>query len=164
MNPFKVIARVKPEGLWKLLKLAIPNILFLWSTYQATKNCMSISTEHFDKKHYQNGRANAFRHALWNILIAKRCMKNNVGKALEWTKKITDWHEETFFGQQLPMLMDYHNNEVGRNLLKQNLEWTNEQFVSKLLTMTDEAFKIQEESELNQYKNQLVYITDDHQG
>jgi len=35
---------------------------------------MQIATLNFGRKHYQNGQANAFRHALWNVLIAQKCM------------------------------------------------------------------------------------------
>ena len=164
MNLLKVLKRIKPQGFWYLLKLAIPNLLFLWPTYRATKNCMAISTEHFGRKHYQNGQANAFRHALWNVLIAKYSAKskNQVHRALKWAKKITDWHEETFFSKELPMKMDYHNNEVGRNLFEENVVWTEEKFIEKLHAMAHTAVKIHQDSRLNQLKKQLVFITYDH--
>lgn len=125
---------------------------------------MAISTEHFGRKHYQNGQANAFRHALWNVLIAKYCTKsvNTVNRALAWAKKITDWHEETFFSKKLPMKMDFHNNEVGRNLFRDNVEWAEEKFISQLLSLTNSAIKVNKDTKLNQFKNQLVYLTNDH--
>ena len=164
MNLFKTISRVKPKSFWTLVKLCVPNMLLLWPTYRATKDCMQLSTEHFGRKHYQNGKANAFRHALWNILIAKYCHSFTVSleRALDWTKKITDWHEEAFFGQTLPMLMDCHNNEVGRNLYRGNANWTKETFLEALLKHTQSAIKVNQDFALNQYKNQLVYISDDH--
>ena len=107
MNLFKTILRVRPQSFWALLKLCMPNILLLWPTYKATKDCMKLSTEHFGRKHYQNGRGNAFRHALWNVLIAKYChpVAASLERAVEWTKKITDWHEEAFFGKTLPIII-----------------------------------------------------------
>lgn len=164
MNIFKIISRIKPVGFWHLLKLAVPHFLFLWPTYQATKNCMAISTEHFGKNHYQNGQANAFRHALWNVLIAKYTAKSKsqVKRALHWAKKITDWHEETFFSKELPMKMDFHNNEVGRNLFRENVEWAEEKFISQLLSMTNNAIKVNKDMKLNQFKNQLVFISNDY--
>lgn len=164
MNPFKILTRIKPKGFWKLLKLSISNITFIWPTYSATKTCMQLSTEHFGGKHYQNGQANAFRHALWNVLIAKYCAKsaNFVDRALTWTKKITDWHEETFFSKELPMKMDYHNNAVGRHLFHQHHQWPQEQFLESLLKLAEKAVKINESTDLNYLKNQLVFITNDH--
>ena len=164
MNPIKFISRIKPIGFWHLIKLAVPHIQFLWPTYRATKNCMRLSTEYFGHKHYQNGQANAFRHALWNVLIAKYCTKSSKGmvRALNWTKQITDWHEQTFFGKELPMKMDYHNNEVGRSLFAEHPQWSQIVFVQQVLALTENAFKINLQTNLNQLKNRLVYITDDH--
>ena len=164
MNVFKTIARIRPKGFWNLIKLAIPNFLYLWPTYRATKACMQLSTEHFGRKHYQNGPANAFRHALWNVLIAKYCTRTYMATrhALAWTTKITNWHEETFFSKELPMKMDYHNNQVGRSLFMAYPQWELEQFINELLGLTLKAIKITRDSDLNQYKNQLVFITDDY--
>ncbi len=163
MNFLKVLSRIKPLGFWHLVKLVVPHVMFLWPTYHATKTCMQLSDEHFGRKHYQNGQANAFRHALWNVLITKYCAKSAkaITKALNWTKKITDWHEETFFSKELPMKMDYHNNAVGRNLVKEHPQWPQVAFVQKLLSLSDKAIKINSETDLNQYKNQLVFITND---
>lgn len=125
---------------------------------------MKISTEHFGSKHYQNGQANAFRHALWNILIItySRSAKNHFERALRWAKKITDWHEVTFFSKELPMKMDYHNNEVGRALFQKHFRFSEEQFVHTLLKLTKKAIKIDKDTDLKLLKNQLVYISDDH--
>ena len=163
MNPIKIIRRVQWRHLWSLLGLSIRHVFFLWPTYRATRKCMELSTEHFGKKHYQNGPANAFRHALWNVLIAHYCLKvaRNLEKVLTWTKAITDWHEQAFFGKELPMQMDYHNNEVGRYLFEQHPRKTVAYFVTILLQMTESAHYINKESSLESFKNQLVYITKD---
>ncbi len=164
MNLFKTISRLKWTSIFRLLRICLPNFLFLWPTYRATKECMQISTKHFGRKHYQNGQANAFRHALWNILIAKKCITLNqsIDKVLAWTKKITDWHEKAFFSNELPMNMDYHNNAVGRIVFGENPIWLEEQFVNHLLKLAFNAIKIDGASDLNLFKNQLVYISDDH--
>lgn len=164
MNLFKTISRLKWASIFALIKLCLNNVLMLWPTYKATKECMQISTEHFGRKHYQNGQANAFRHALWNILIAKKCIRyvKNLRSVLQWTKNITDWHEAAFFSKKLPMLMDYHNNEVGRILFSENENWTKEQFMEFLLTLVPDAIKITINTDLNTIKKELVYITNDH--
>lgn len=163
MNLFKTISRLKWPSLFRLVRLCLPHILLLWPTYKATKECMQISTLHFGRKHYQNGRANAFRHALWNILIAKRCLKQNqsVERVLTWAKNITDWHEQAFFSKVLPMKMDYHNNAVGRTIFRENLVWSKTEFVNFLLQLTQNAIKIDESIDLNPLKKQLIYISDD---
>lgn len=164
MNIVKTIARLDFANLWLLVKLSIAHLGYLWPTFKATKECMQVSTEHFGRKHYQNGQANAFRHALWNVLIAKNCLTNNreMEKVLTWTKKITNWHEEAFFSKTLTMKMDFHNNAVGRNLFETNMNCTTEKLIAALLDLLSIAIRITKESNLEQYKNQLVYITNDH--
>lgn len=122
---------------------------------------MQISTGHFGREHYQNGPANAFRHALWNVLIAQRCMNTmrKLEPALRWTEKITDWHEKAFFSQTLPMKMDYHNNAIGRSLVRKNPMFSTKEYVNSLLELTKAARLITLETDLNQSKNQLVYIS-----
>ena len=163
MKLFRLLKTLNFSKFWKLIKLCFPNLLFLWPTYNATKDCMSISEHYFQKKHYQNGKANAFRHSLWNVLIAKRCCKvsANLQKVLQWTKNITDWHEEAFFSHELPMKMDYHNNRVGRKLLAIQKDNTEHHFIKQLLELTNEAVKIDEATPLTELENQLVYISDD---
>lgn len=164
MHLFKILSRIKPLGFWQLIKLAVPHVMFLWPTYRATQTCMQLSTAYFGRKHYQNGQANAFRHALWNVLITKYCTTSakTITRALNWTKKITDWHEATFFSKELPMKMDYHNNEVGRNLFKEYPKWSQVAFVQRLLDLSTRAIKINSKIDLDQYKNQLVFITNDN--
>ncbi len=164
MNLIGTLARLNFGKIWELLGLSLGHITFLWPTYRATRACMSISTKHFGRKHYQNGQANAFRHALWNVLIAKACFKGpkNLQKSISWTKRITDWHETAFFSKTLPMKMDYHNNAIGRWLFSEHWKWTEEQFIEQLLKLTHHALMLNEHTDLSTIKNQLVYITNDH--
>ena len=164
MKVLKTIARVDLADMWLLLRLSVFHLNYVLPTFRATKECMRISSDHFGRKHYQNGQANAFRHALWNVLIAKFCARRklNVTRAINWTKKITDWHEKAFFSKSLPMKMDYHNNAVGRWLFESNSGCSKEEFINSLLALTAKAIQISKESNLELYKNQLVYITNDH--
>lgn len=162
MKIIKTILRVRPSSFAELVKLCVTNFWLVWPTYQATKLCMTISTERFARRHYRNGQANAFRHALWNVLIAKKSSKNkSIEKALEWTKAITDWHEKAFFSKELPMKMDYHNNEIGRNLFANKPHLSHDEYIQLLLKYTENSQQITNASDLNQYKNQLVHITND---
>ncbi len=60
-----------------------------------------------------NTKADAFRHAYWNILLAKRIN-------IQWAKDFTIAHEsepiQTADSREKPM--DLHNNEVGRNIFQ----------------------------------------------
>ena len=164
MNIVRALRNVGAKSVWRVFVLAIMHPLFVIPTITATKKCLKLSTEHFGKAHYENGPANAFRHALWNILIAKKCFRvsTSAKKVLAWAQKITDWHEQAFFNEEMPMKMDYHNNAIGRNIFRENLKWSQEEFIHYLLQLAKKAIKINRDTDLNQLKNQLVYITNDH--
>ena len=79
-----------------LLVWFLKHPFFMSATVLATYQTFRISQKHFPNIHWKHNKANAFRHALWNVLIAKKSSvfsKNNE-KILDWTKTITDWHED----------------------------------------------------------------------
>lgn len=158
-----VIKRIDLASLRLLVRLSASNIPFIIPTYKATKACLKTATQHFGRKHYQNGPANAFRHAYWNYLIAKYCTKwsKNDLKILEWTENITDWHENTFRNRPLARTMDFHNNAVGRKVFEENKETTINGACELLLQMTKASVKINSEEEIKNNSTILVHITDD---
>lgn len=159
LGSIKQIAFTK---LWSLSKMSTRNPLFIYPTYKATKDCLNQSTKSFGRAHYQNGAANAFRHAYWNYLIAKYCTKwsKNEVKILTWTKDITDWHENAFRNRELARAMDFHNNEIGRRVFKQNTNKTQEEVLELLLQMTKNSQKIKHNDDINKNKFNLVHLTD----
>ncbi|MEM7483973.1 MAG: hypothetical protein AAF348_02080 [Bacteroidota bacterium] len=124
---------------------------------------MSISTQHYGRLHYKNGPANAFRHALWNYLIAKRCYAwiKNETKVLNWSEKITDWHEHAFPNRKLAKDMDLHNNRVGRYVFKIYLHKTIPEVILILKEMTTASLRVDAKSNFANFKNKLVHITDE---
>ncbi|WP_190810544.1 hypothetical protein [Flagellimonas sp. S3867] len=162
-NVLKTLNRVSLKSFWALIKLCLRFPLFVFPTLFATKECMSTSTELYSRLHYKNGPANAFRHAFWNYLIAKRCFswQKKVDGVLIWTKKITDWHENAFPNRKLAKKMDLHNNEIGRTIFKEHLSKMENQVVDILREMTSKAIKIDTQTDFTLVKNQLVYIIDD---
>ena len=142
------------------MSIGLSRPLFILPTIKATKDCIAVSTKNYGKLHHKNGPANAFRHAFWNYLIAKRCFKwhRNEEIALAWAKKVTDWHEDSFPNKQLPKAMDLHNNEVGRFIFAENAEKTEREIVELLKKMALESIKIDENSILSEHKNQMVHI------
>lgn len=126
---------------------------------------MSTSTELYGRQHYKNGPANAFRHALWNYLIAKNCFrwKEKVDTVILWTTEITDWHEKAFPNRDLAKKMDLHNNEIGRLLFKEHLLKIETHVVEILKEMTSDAIKIKADTDFTLIKNQLVYLIEDNE-
>ena len=159
----KILKRLNFRSLWRLLILVVTYPLFIWPTYKATKKCMELANQYYPVEHHKNGPANAFRHALWNWLIAKYCANwsGNVATSLRWTKAITDWHEEAFYSEAIPMKMDYHNNAVGRQLfLGKRLELIG--LLEELVALSENAIRITGNTDISVLKNQLVYIADEH--
>lgn len=162
-NILKIWNRLSLKSFWILIKLCFSSPLYVFPTISATKKCMVISTKLYGREHYKNGPANAFRHAFWNYLIAKKCFswKKKVESVLIWTKKITDWHEAAFPNRALARKMDLHNNEVGRFIFKESFTKLESQVVDTFREMTLNAVKIGSETDLALLKDQLVYIIED---
>ena len=93
------------------------------STVKATFSVMKIAQKEFPDVHGHHNKANAFRHALWNIYIANKCKRfsKNNSQIIDWTKGFTDWHEEFSPNEEIAKSMDLHNNLIGRQLFIEQL-------------------------------------------
>ncbi len=161
MNPVAILKRVSFKNILKVIFIGIRRPLLIVPTIRATRECLKVADNEYGREHRKNGRANAFRHALWNYLIAKRCLRfsRDESKALYWTTIITDWHEYAFPNRDLARKMDLHNNEVGRIIFKENRSTPVNKVIAIVKQKTDESAQIDESSDLSQHKNQLVHIT-----
>lgn len=166
MDLTKTLGRVGTKKSWAPFKSGAKSPLFIALTFLAIKNCLKIATEHYGRLHYNDEPANAFRHALWNYLIAKRCsdLGKNGPQAISWSKKITDWHEEVFQNDPLARTTDFYNSAVGKNLFSMHGENGEEQIMALLREMTGRSKKITVNTDLAKFKNQLVHSTDTHEG
>lgn len=131
-------------------------------TLKASILCLKICNKEYGKTHYKNNKANAFRHALWNILIIKKCnhYNNNIKKCIAWTKTITDWHETFSVNKDLERKMDIHNNEVGRNFYPKIRDFTLDEVIHFLKQEASEALPIKEPFYKKNYQNILVFISE----
>ncbi|SHG78031.1 DUF6973 domain-containing protein [Flagellimonas flava] len=163
MKFVRILRRLSARSIARLAKLGLQFPRFVLPTLSATKRCMKISTDLYQRDHYKNGPANAFRHALWNYLIAKACfrLRKNREKVLEWTCKITDWHEEAFPNWELAQQMDLHNNEVGRFLFEKHPAKNELQMVQLLQQMTLSSIKVDSDSDLHKLRYHLIHIADE---
>lgn len=157
-----VLARIKSLDLRQLFVLSgvfLLRPLYTVPTYRATRETVEFCNSRFGKKHHENNRANAVRHALWNFLICERCFKisTSTEKAISWSKKITDLHEKISPNDELEKMMDLHNNKIGRVLYKNDPQGKPAVF-DTLLRMMGEAKKVQNVREISNAGNKLVYI------
>lgn len=131
---------------------------YIIPTYEATQESVSICNRLFGKSHHKDNKANAFRHALWNFLIAQYCFRgnNSVKKSLEWARKITHLHEQLSPNEELAKIMDLHNNQQGRNLFEQGI--TEENIVAVLQQEMKKALKVSTTNEAKKATQQLIYI------
>ncbi len=162
MNIFKTIKRINVKSFWQLILLGFRNPFFIYPTINATKQCLSISTKYYGRLHYQNTPANAFRHAFWNYLIAKKCTKwsNKTNKVTNWTKLITDWHENAFRNREIARQMNFHNNKVGRLVFIKHENDSIEKVIDIFIEMALNSIKITEQTTFQNHKFSLVHLNE----
>lgn len=154
------IRQLNFKEIFILLKLFLPQPFYIFPTYRATRETLKLCDRLFGKKHYQDNRENAFRHAYWNFLIAEKVFQknNSVEESIIWARKITDLHERMAPNKALARAMDLHNNEVGRQLFKMYNPKSEQEIIKKLHDLMKSAVKILETSIASAYKNILIFI------
>lgn len=162
MSFWKIIKGLNWNQLSSLIVWFLKHPLYMIATVQATLQTFQISQREFPGIHGGHNKANAFRHALWNVLIAKKCARfsRNQESILHWTKKITDWHEEFSPNEKLAEAMDFHNNRIGRDKFVEFGQQSVKEAVQLMLLELNHAVKINRVEEMTEHSQQLVYIED----
>lgn len=159
----KIWARIKKLSipqLWQLSVLFLKHPLLIVPTLKATKKTFQICDSLFGNEHHKSNKANAFRHALWNVLICKKSQKvfKNKQKSVFWTQKLTDLYEKVTQNKFLDEAMDLHNNTIGRICFLNLLDQNEEEIVAFLQKKAENAQKVEKLDNFNKYQNQLVYL------
>ncbi len=159
---WRILKNLDFKQLFGLLWLFLKNPIYAFPTVFATRRCMDIAQKEYGSRHHLSNPANAFRHALWVILIIKRCLKwrNNEEKAKMWAKKFTDWHEDFSPNEALERAMDLHNNKMGIVFFEEIKNYNETEIVSFLKRNASEAVKIENVGEIEKLGNNLVYINE----
>lgn len=161
---FKALFSLNVKQLFQVFKLAIAHpFLFTFGGY-ATLKAYALASKKFPKTHAKDGKANAFRHALWTGLIANYCAKiTSIEKAILFSQKLTDTHEDLFPNPPMQRKMDLHNNRIGLMVFRDIVEaGVHRQFVEKsflvdaLLQKMQSAKYAQSEEEIK--GKEMVYI------
>ena len=134
----------------------------MFATIKATSKTMKIVEEKFPGVHGLDNKANAFRHALWNSLIAIDSLKfeKDIDTVISWTKEITDWHEDFSPNKALARAMDLHNNHMGRALFLRNKSLKERELIKELENLLLNSVQVASIEELKNNKTNLVYIKD----
>lgn len=143
-----------------MFKFFLKHPLLMFATVKATSRTIKIVQEKFPDIHGENNIANAFRHALWNYLIANKCLKFKKNKTaiISWTKEITDWHEDFSPNKALARAMDLHNNFIGRELFLSCVGEPENETIKILELKLNTAICVTSSEEIKEYLLELVYM------
>ncbi len=159
MNIWRRIWQMNFKQLVRLTFLFLKKPLLIIPTLNASKETLETCDFLFEKLHHNNGRENAFRHALWNVLICEKTLKFTkcAQKSIIWTEKVTNLYEKVTKNDLLDEAMDLHNNEIGRML------FLNENLSEKLILMQKmlkNAKKVTNIDEIESFHGVLIYISE----
>tara|TARA_R110000787_G_scaffold55942_4_gene128829 strand:- start:2920 stop:3408 length:489 start_codon:yes stop_codon:yes gene_type:complete len=160
MSSWKLIKGLNFRQLKSLFLLFVQHPFFMISTVKATFSVIKTAQKEFPNIHGQLNKANAFRHALWNVFIAIECSRfsKNTDAILLWAKEFTDWHEEFAPNEELAKIMDLHNNLIGRELYRKFEGKDKNQWIVFMRDALLKAIKIGSVNDVANYPNQLVYL------
>lgn len=162
MNFWATIIRLDVYRVFKLLWIGIRHPLYVYPTIKATQKTIKICNSHYPGSHHKNGKANAFRHALWAMLLCLESYKvfKNRDKVMAWAKKITDFHEKLAPNSILETVMDIHNNTMGIRYFSTLRPYASqEKIILYLKTEIQNAKKIKDSQEVVHIKDTMVYIS-----
>ena len=160
MDILSRIGELKFSGLWQLAWIGIKNPLLVFPTHRATSRTMAICNALFAGSHHLDNKANAFRHALWNILIAQEVLATvkSTENAVQWAERITSLHERLMPNPPLQEAMDLHNNEAGRMFFSHLQNASEEEIIQYLKDKAEGAVQIKSVAETQKLKGKLVFI------
>lgn len=160
MSFWNIVKSLNYKQVSRLFVWFLQHPLLMFTTVKATFLTVRIAQKEFPYIHNRHNKANAFRHAVWNLSIAIESKKfsTDTASVLNWTKKITDWHEEFSPNKEMAKLMDLHNNAIGRKRFTELKEDSLNTYVELLKKELSKAVLIKNKAEFENYKNQLVYL------
>jgi hypothetical protein len=147
------IRQLNIAQLFRFAVLFLINPMLLVPTFRAIKRTLGVCNTLFGNEHNKSTRANAFRHALWNILICCYSIKKTKNKDLSsiWTEKVTK-------NDILEKSMDLQNNTVGRKLFLEFLDYSEANIIILLQKKAKNAQKIVKMEVFQNSNSELVYI------
>lgn len=151
---------------------------------KATNKAKELTDSNYPKSEKWRDKADAFRHAIWNVLICKYIGedKNEISDCTKKAEDFTTKHETgatkpswmTDLDWELDKQMDLHNNAQGRKYFE-SVAWivkvglfkvkrvrapSEEEIVSGIKGKLNSAQKISTANDANKYPSNLVYIKD----
>lgn len=156
----KILRTLSVKMTWKMFGALVSKPLLLMPTIWATVEAFLFSEVNFDGSSGGRGLPNAFRHAAWNLLIAKNCAAfTSNDKAVAWAKFITDLHEDCFPNDAFDREMDLHNNRIGREVYVElnRQKISKKEMITNLMGNSKTAIGLTGLDEIENVIDQLVY-------
>ncbi len=162
MNLWKRIKKLSLTQLAKMGWIFLKRPLLILPTLRATKNTFEICNRLYGSTHHKNNKANAFRHALWNVLICMESIKRlkTAQKSIIWAQKVTNLYEKVTKNTNLELQMDLHNNEVGRRAFLTNFDKSEREIIDFIQNKVTNAQNLTQIEDLEKYQDQLIYISE----
>lgn len=162
MNIWKRLKKLSIRQLLRLTQLFLKHPLLLLPTLSASKKAYAISETLFEGRHHKSNKANAFRHALWNVLICKNTFRKtkNKQRSVFWAQQVTDLYEEVTRNEPLDEAMDLHNNAVGRMVYLNFLHADENTIIDALQNKVQTAKKVDALTKMKMFQKELVYLED----
>ncbi|GAA4279359.1 DUF6973 domain-containing protein [Aquimarina mytili] len=163
MRVWSVLKKLSLKEFFQLAGLMLQNPLYILPTLKATKLTLEICNASYADTHHLHGKANAFRHALWNVLICQKTFKitKNDEKSIIWAQKVTDLHEELAPNEPLEKAMDLHNNQIGRFYFASIKGSSEEEIILFLKEKAQKGKKIIEIKDILDHQSNLVYLSEE---
>lgn len=162
MTIWSRIQQLSPGQLIRLALTFAKRPLLIGPTLSATRETMKICDRLYGRSHHKNGKENAFRHALWNMLICRNTLKRtkNEQKSIVWAKNITILYEKVTKNEVLDQFMDLHNNELGRRWFLDVSRENDEKVTTFLQKKLKSAQKVTKIDETGLIENCLIFISE----
>lgn len=158
----KTIRNLSAGLSWRMFRALLSQPHLLLPTAWATVESILFAELYFKESHSGQGVANAFRHAAWNVLIAKNCsIFTSEAKALSWAKFTTDLHEECFPNEDFDREMDLHNNALGRKFfveLRQQKVNSKKKMMDALVEKSKSAVGLEDEQLFVNHLDEMVFL------
>ena len=162
MNLWKRIKSLSPSALFRFGIWFLKNPFFILPTLRATRRTFKLCDQLFHKDHNRSNRGNAFRHALWNVLIAQKVFKiaRKEEKSVLFTQKTTSLYEKVTQNSLLDREMDLHNNRMGLQWFRQLFDKNEDKIIQFLQKKTKNAQKVSKIDEIYSFPDDLVFLTE----
>lgn len=163
MNLWRSIQKIDWPHLMGFGWIMIKRPLLIYPIYKATQHTLSTASKLYGKAHFKSGPANAFRHAYWNVALCTTIHKRvqNPKTATAYCAEIVNYYEKSTKNLPMDHSMDYHNNQIGRNVFLSNLGENRLKVIEILQNMAKNAKKVVESGDFSKFQDSLVYLRED---